>query len=511
MPSNAWLGGSRILQFLSIIYIGSWLRLFFVAAQGLFCSSVTFSALNHFVSKEFQPLSSATVRTSLIISENLRPLRGKFAVVYENSALVNRTQKSFLAGKLIHAIVPASVLYVLIDELGRKVFRGSSLFGYWDEAFLLLCFLVILIERWTDRENRLSTSPIDSGMAIFIAIAFAHMINVGFFRDVAFEGFRVVAQYMLFYFVISRWVTTDDRAKTLLTGLLMVVGTLSVHGLLQYVFQVQTPASWTDAAEKTVGTRVFSIVESPNILGSMMVLFLPMAFALFMNKERKPLWRLVLLGITGSMGLCVLLTQSRGAWLGLLIALVIFCLLVRPVWLLLLTGGAFASLLVPTVYARISYMLTPQFVASSQRGGRMLRYQTGLQMFFDRPFTGLGLGHFGGAVAMNHKDLFPTTFYMDNYWLKTLVEMGLPGLIGYMFLMGLLLVWGLRAVKAAEKKGNKMLAAGAMAGLTGVVLHNFLENIFEVPYMVVYFWTVAALLMYWGFGIAKAASLKKDV
>jgi O-antigen ligase len=233
-----------------------------------------------------------------------------------------------------------------------------------------------------------------------------------------------------------------------------------------------------------------------------MVLLLPLAFAVLIRPGVKAYARLLLTAAVGAMGLCVLLTQSRGAWLGLAVAMVVFCLLVQPAWLFILAGGAFASLLLPPVFNRISYLFTPQFVASSQRGGRMLRYATGFRMFLENPWTGTGLGHFGGAVAMNHKNLFPTTFYMDSFWLKTLVEMGIPGIAAFAVLMGLLLAWGVRAVRRAEAGKDRLMAAGALAGLCGVILHNFLENIFEVPYMVVYFWLLAALLMYWGFGKA---------
>ena len=43
------------------------------------------------------------------------------------------------------------------------------------------------------------------------------------------------------------------------------------------------------------------------------------------------------------------------------------------------------------------------------------------------------------------------------------------------------------------------LCAGMFAGLIGVLVHCYGENIFEEPYMMVYFWLIAGLLIWAGF------------
>ena len=41
----------------------------------------------------------------------------------------------------------------------------------------------------------------------------------------------------------------------------------------------------------------------------------------------------------------------------------------------------------------------------------------------------------------------------------------------------------------------RLIAIGIYAGLCGVLVHCFFENIFEEPYMTAYFWGLAALLI----------------
>lgn len=158
-------------------------------------------------------------------------------------------------------------------------------------------------------------------------------------------------------------------------------------------------------------------------------------------------------------------------------------------------------MLVPSVGGRIAYMLSPEYIESSLRGGRLVRWITGLKILADYPVLGVGLGHFGGAVAMNHDIKFivdnqvTDTFYMDNYMLKTAVETGIAGITAFFALMYAVVVNGLRTVRDASTAVSKELSVGILAGLCGVIVHNFVENIFEVPMMTSLFWMFVAVLM----------------
>ena len=113
---------------------------------------------------------------------------------------------------------------------------------------------------------------------------------------------------------------------------------------------------------------------------------------------------------------------------------------------------------------------------------------------------------FGGAVAMQNQVLDGIDyFYVDNYFLKTMVEMGYCGLAAFCLMLLGFLGAACRALyrKAADFKAGLdrlfPLCAGMFAGLCGVIVHCFFENIFEEPYMMAYFWSIAGLLAYIGF------------
>ena len=144
-----------------------------------------------------------------------------------------------------------------------------------------------------------------------------------------------------------------------------------------------------------------------------------------------------------------------------------------------------------TMSQRLLFMLSPTYMAKSSKGGRLYRWSIGIDKWKRNKFLGLGLGRFGGAVAMNNQ-LSP--FYLDNYYLKTLTEMGIYGILGLAFVIITFIIFSAKIIKGQGDCKKKTLAIGLFSGATGVLAQNFVENIFEVPAMAIYVWIVMALI-----------------
>ena len=256
-------------------------------------------------------------------------------------------------------------------------------------------------------------------------------------------------------------------------------------------------------------TRVYSIFGSPNIMGDFMFLFAPMAAGLaYWVRDRR--LKVLCWLVTFSMCFACLFTMSRGAWMAMAVVILIFALLVDRRLLALMCVALVCALFLPFVASRIGYLLTPEFAASTNNGGRGSRWIIAMSYLDMSPVFGFGLGMFGGAVAMQHQIYkWISYFYVDNYYLKILVEMGWVGFTCFVLLLLALLFTGLRVLyrtgrgwKRKEQSRTRSLfplCAGMFAGLCGVLVHCYFENIFEEPYMMAYFWSIAAMLVYAGF------------
>ncbi len=389
-----------------------------------------------------------------------------------------------IAGVRVETVLALVICYPVVDYALRTS-RYMLLASYWDE--LLLILLVLAWPAQMALRGRLTyrLTPMDMPIMLFLAVAVFLFLVRSPQTGIAVEGLRVYLQYALWFFVASNLLLNKRQAR-FLVNLLVALGTLiALHGVYQFIIGVEIPSTWLDAAEGGVRTRVFSILHSPNVLGSFLVLLIPLTVSQLLSAGTR-LQRYYYIACLAPMVLSLIFTYSRGAWLAMAGAFVIYGLIYN--WRILLALGAAvyaAPKLIPGISSRIGYMLSPAYLLSSARAGRVARWNKAIEKLQNEPLFGEGFGRYGGAVAARY---IPSSNYVDNFYLKTATESGLIGVAAFVWL----LISGARCVLNSYRRLTdpylKGLAGGLFAGLMGILLHNGVENIFEVPTMAVYFW-----------------------
>lgn len=445
------------------------------------------------------------------------------SLIYRLCLAVWKPVSSFLGGGLIGRacrfvgvrglLLICLALYLPLDVLIRWL---STTRGYlpgfigsvWDEGMMLAAIAYIL---WHTAMRRAPVqsraTPVDAYLVLFIGVGFFLMCAVSPDMGIAIDGYRAVVQYLFWFFLVTRLIE-DDRDFAIFYGTLVLMAlVVAAHGIYQYIIAAPIPDGWVSDTEESVRTRVYSITGSPNIMGSLLVLFAPMVAGIAYYSKK--MWvKVPAICATGMMCLCCIFTFSKGAWGGLVVAVIVFAIFLdRRLIALMGVAGAGALLAIPSIATRITYLFTADYAAASARAGRSVRWATGLDLLrHSDPLLGFGLGRFGGAVAMQNQVIEESEtfsyFYMDNYYLKTLVEMGYLGLTFFIILLIGMVLWCLRAIGRTgynRTDRTRVLAVSMFAGMCGVLVHCYFENIFEVPYMMAYFWSMAAAILYLGY------------
>lgn len=432
------------------------------------------------------------------------------------NSLVMRTARAFSASRLVKQssvlhlfkalgmrklLITVFALYLPMDVFVRDVLKISFLSSTWDEAFMLFCVAYIIFRIASSSEiTKPRITPVDMPLMFFAAIGILLVAVVSPKIGPAVDGWRAVCQFMLWFFVLTRLIENDEDFKVLYFAMCAMAALIALHGIYQYITKAPMPEQWVAQAEAGVRTRVYSIFGSPNVMGAFLVMTAPMiAACAYYAKE---LWvKCAMWGITGILCLATLFTFSRGAWFGLTIAVVVFSLLVDRKLLVVAAIGILAVIFcVPEISNRIAFLFTSDFAQANSTGGRGERWEIGLSLWRPNKLFGFGLGRYGGAIAMQNQEIDNLTYYyMDNYYLKTLTEMGLLGLVSYVWLLLRNLLWSCRSIFKTQKNKMSILSCGIVAGQLGVLSHSFFENIFEVPYMNAYFWGLSAAVMYLGY------------
>ena len=416
-------------------------------------------------------------------------------------------RESFFLGRLFDGGLTAILLlliaaYAPIDWLLRDVLSLSAIASVWDEALMLLCFCWILHCRVnTASPLKSALNPLDLYLSFYLLVGGALLWLTSRFWDINITGFRASMQYILLFFLVTRLLRDERDLRLMYDAMVLIAAVFALHGIAQFVLGVEIPSNWQDQAETAVRTRVFSIFANPNIMAAYMLLFAPMAIGRAYDCKT-PAGKVFFWFCGICMCVACLFTMTRAAWMALAVAAVLFALMIdRKLFILMLVCGIAACFL-PFVRSRIGYLFTPQFAESNARAGRAKRWETAFGYLDEKyawPF-GLGYGIFGGAVAAQNP-INPDFNYMyvDNYYVKILVENGIVGLTAFLTAVAGILGAGLRSVARSYRHGLKPLSAGMFCGLSAILLHSFFESLWEEPYMMALFFAVAGMLIFVGF------------
>lgn len=380
--------------------------------------------------------------------------------------------------------------YVLVDYVLR-LSGMSFMVSLWDEFLFIL-----LVGIWILLIAVKGIKPRASNLFIPLLIFYVAMFFIFFIKTnetaVAIMELRGLIQYTFWFFLAANLLSKRQEAKNICDIFIVVGLIVALYGIYQYIVGAEIPSTWVDKAETSIRTRAFSFIGSPNVLGSFLILEISIAFASFMVAKNwiKKRWYLLSSGI---FVVCLVLTFSRAAWIVFFFAFILLSLwLDKRIIIALLILVCITPIVVPSVYNRVAYMLSPQYMASSAEGGRIARWSMAMDYWQGDPLTGLGLGRFGGGVAIAN---FPKSAYsVDNYYLKLGTETGLIGLAAFLFLVISVSRLGRRWLDEINDPYLKTLGTGIFVGLIAVLGHNMVENMFEFPLMSVYFWFFLGML-----------------
>jgi len=383
------------------------------------------------------------------------------------------------------ALIILLLSFPFVDYILRNWINFGG--GLWDKVVIFSLFTIAFVKKLNmDREESQLKTPFTIFIILGVTFLFFNMPNF----SISFEGFRSVYQYMIAFF-IGYYLFVYKRDWLLSLRILMFVALgIALYGLAQPFLGVQMPAGWVDSGE-TYRFRAFSIVQSPNILGAYMALLIPVGIGLFFAEKNK-YWKYSWAVINLVMLICLLATLSRGAWIAFAAAIVFLAILIdRRVLIGVLIAGLLLITLVPAITDRVTYLFSDTYMERSADDGRIARWGGALDQARSEPFFGQGLGHYGGAVAQRNLGVQ----YVDNYYAKQLAEIGLVGLTIFLWLLFTILYKGYKRLRDTEDRQMIWLMRGVLTGLVAIVLQNGVENVFEVPFITVYFWFLAGTLL----------------
>lgn len=346
------------------------------------------------------------------------------------------------------------------------------------------------------RQGRLAlqTLSLEPAIILYLLIAVgatAASINLsGSLRDLAIYFFAFVL-----FFVLTNQIESKKELKIFLQLLLLGAFLVSLYGIYQYLAGTPLPEGWVDVEQNpAIRTRVYSVFGNPNVLANFLVLLIPFSFALFLG-TKKIAAKISCFALAAMLCLTLLLTFSRGGWLGLLVGLLAFALLKdRRMLILILIGLLAGAALLPDVFLqRFSTIGSPQDTSNAYR---FRVWQESIGIIEDFPLSGVGLGHeaFMRIYPMYMLDREKSPFHTHNSYLQILVETGIIGLLVFLWLLASYFKRGLKAVASCRDKELKYYMIASMSATVGILIQGLGDVIIYLPKITILFWLNIALL-----------------
>lgn len=374
------------------------------------------------------------------------------------------------------------------------------------EAALLVTLGVWLLCLMLRRNERLRAGPAALGVIALLAVTlFAFLLGVGrgYTTQTFHDYFKFVLAIVLFFAVWNAARTSDD-VKRLVVVLVIGATSAATLGLALYAAGAAVtlnalarliPYGYPSGRivryiedDPTKPMRMVSTSVDPNSFGGLLAVALVLAVTQVV--ARYPIVPRWLSGASaGVLGMAMLLTFSRGAWVAAAVGLALITVL-RYRWLAapgVLAGiAALVFGLGATFLQRMWLGLTLQDPATKLR---LAEYRNALEIIREHPVFGVG---FGDAPSIDLQA------GVSSIYLTIAERMGLVGLAVFLGAVGIIWLAGFRAWSQNADSVSGDLMLGLLAALTAAlavgVLDHYYFNI-TFPHMAALFWTVCGLIM----------------
>ncbi|HEY3426013.1 MAG TPA: O-antigen ligase family protein, partial [Negativicutes bacterium] len=182
-------------------------------------------------------------------------------------------------------------------------------------------------------------TPFDWLIALLVVLSAASILASPDRSFSFYNYYHLMGRYILLYYLVVNHVQSLDQLKRLVYVVLASSVVVSLYGFYQYYFGAAVSAvEWVDGDQfPDLKLRVCSTLQNPNLLAGFLVIVMSLAAGLGCKAKR---WenKSLLFGLVVMLGLCLVITYSRGAWLSVIAVIGVYGLLYnrRIFWLLLL-------------------------------------------------------------------------------------------------------------------------------------------------------------------------------
>lgn len=359
-----------------------------------------------------------------------------------------------------NALVEVFAGFILFGFIGRKIIKPDFNFlKFWPNILLFL----------------------------FLFFSVLSLFNSGIYFNKSFYAvFAKWAQYLGICLIVQDEIYDRRVVKRAIFAFLFGAALVALSGLCQYFLGVEFLRGRVMSAINSGGQAITSSFDHYNALGGYLVVVLSLVVALLLANNPSGFKANSLSILSLFLTMVIILTFSRGSWLGMSAAFIFTVILSnknfkRLIPLFLVIAVMF---LFPVFYERLF-----QIFKAGGDSDRFRYWLAALKMIKDHPFLGIGAGTF----MANFSKYLPgcNVSYAHNCYLQIWAETGVFSLISFILFASSLIYLGVKKFISSKD----FLLLGLLAGTIGFLVHSFFDTNLYSLRLAILFWVWVALII----------------
>ncbi|MBN2543658.1 O-antigen ligase family protein [bacterium] len=305
--------------------------------------------------------------------------------------------------------------------------------------------------------------------------------------------------FFMFIFILNIDIDNFDTIKFLR---LFLIGSAIIIGIGYYFF-LQPRLGGIEITHNMLNYFIGTFYWK-NPMAGYIIMILPLTLALIVID--RTWWRIFYVIFFIAAGQALLLTHSRGAWVAFIPVLLLFFILAFKYikgfsWLFIGLAFLLAVVITPLFAPpkqlvekaeTISHVADDIEQQEQSYAERKIMYTVGLKIIRDFPVLGVGLNAYSSIYPKYIEMWRYISKYLHNQYIQITVEMGILGLILFLFLLiSVLLKQFLGILK--HKNMNRVLLTGLFCAQIAVTLHIAVDFDWAFPAIVFPFWAFSAI------------------
>ena len=343
-------------------------------------------------------------------------------------------------------------------------------------------------------------TPLDKPILCLLLLCFLSSI-FSLHRYTSIWSLILLLNYLTIYYLVIYTVRTRAQFRQLIYIIIGIAIFLSIFGIFKR-FGVN-PFPWWEYPElKYSADLLSSTYGNHNHLAGYMEMAIPLLLGLFLIGFRGgKLFLLILL--TFLMLTALILSLSRGGWIGLLTGLVFMAIALvtdrhfrNKRLIAALTGGfvavAFIVLASTPVVERIRTFEQKKEIPNLS--ARVTVWKGVVKMIQDHPLLGTGPGTFATVFTQYQPPGFASRYFMaHNDYLHFISELGLLFFAIIVWMIIVLYKNGFQKLKNPSRL-VRGITIGAMSGITAILIHSIVDFNLHIPANALLFTVLAAFV-----------------